>query len=212
MLIAIEGLDASGKETHSKILNDYFKQGYVNSTRVSFPDYDSISGQLLKGFLKNDWTATTLNRDCLKFYSANIDAYAFQCCHIANKLECIPDAMWVKNTRDVFIADRYIASAYAYGTATGFDLNWLIKLHRNLPQADLNILLDISVDESFKRRPARRDEYEKNSKLLNDVATAYRSVFSTLGQKYVTIDAMGNKEETASKILDVVKRFVVNNV
>lgn len=50
LILNIEGLDGSGKNTISSLLFP----GAVNILRMSFPDYQSATGKLVKNFLKGD--------------------------------------------------------------------------------------------------------------------------------------------------------------
>lgn len=210
MFIAIEGLDASGKNTQTEKLKEYFSRSSTVH-KFDFPKYQSVTGEMVLGHLKGDWDALLSQSGAEKFkdnkplYHSDVATYLFQCCQITNRLECLPDELWNRDKHDknVYIADRYNASAYAYGLAFGIDFDWLVKTHRNLPQPDLNILLDISVDESFKRRPERRDNYERNGEMLNNVRKCYNEVFNRLGSKnYAIIDASGSVDVTFQKILE----------
>ena len=54
-LIAIEGLDGSGKETQSKLLyNDLLSQG-KNVNLISFPNYSSRSSSLVQMYLEGEF-------------------------------------------------------------------------------------------------------------------------------------------------------------
>jgi dTMP kinase len=204
MLIALEGIDASGKNTHSNKLQKHYNAIGRQAELLSFPHYNSITGQIIRGHLAGDWSISLAETHTPASYTTDPGTYLFQCAQVANRLEMLPDAVW-DDEGQIFIADRYNASAYAYGLALNLDFEWLLKLHRNMPQPDVNIFLDISVEESFKRRPERRDNYEKNSVLLNRVRSCYLDVFKRLGSTYVVIDASGSTEQTFAKILDAIK-------
>ena len=45
MLIAIEGLDQSGKATQAQLLRDQLRQGGTRARLVSFPDYGTSIGE-----------------------------------------------------------------------------------------------------------------------------------------------------------------------
>lgn len=213
MLIAIEGIDAAGKNTQSNNLLKHFKDAGCNTTLLSFPHYDSITGEMIRGHLVGDWRAElseiarTRLYDSMPTYMQDPGTYLFQCCQLVNRMETLPDALWERHpgSKDVYIADRYNASAYAYGIAFGLDFDWLVRTHKHLPQPDVNVFLDITVEESFRRRPERRDNYEKNSGLLNRVRESYLEVFKKLGSSYVVIDASGTEAQTFEKIMDVVE-------
>lgn len=54
-LIAIEGVDASGKETQSALLYENLKRKYTKVRKVRFPDYESISSGLVRMYLRGDF-------------------------------------------------------------------------------------------------------------------------------------------------------------
>lgn len=210
LFIAIEGQDACGKATHSRLLEQRFKETQgARVTRFSLPDYDSISGEMVLGHLKGHWNAdVSADADPDATYIHDVGSYLFQCCQLVNRLECMPAGLWRQGRDDVFIADRYIASAYAYGLAKGLNRDWLLRTHRQLPQPDLNILLDIPVEESFKRRPERRDKYEDDFAFLRDVRECYLDVFSTLGPTYAVINASGTVELTHERVMRCVNAMI----
>ena len=210
LLIAIEGTDASGKNTHSRLLEQRFKEmDGARVRRFSLPVYESVTGEMILGHLKGHWNVDVHAEATQKAeYMHDPGSYLFQCCQLVNRLECMPAGLWRQGRDDVFIADRYIASAYAYGLAKGLNRDWLLRTHRSLPQPDLNILLNIPVEESFSRRPERRDNYENDVAFLMRVRECYLDVFSTLGPTYVVIDASGTVEQTHFRILDCVHAMV----
>jgi dTMP kinase len=207
IFIAVCGIDASGKATQTEKLCDFYRTtGHKSVTKIEFPNYKSVTGQMILDHLRGNWTVEIngqTNRHPI--YLDNPSTYAFQCCHIANKVECLPDAVWQKGHDDIFISDRYIASAYAYGAVFGLDENWLLMMHRNLPQPDINIFLDIPIEESFKRRPGRRDMYEQDGDLLHRVRQCYLDIFKRYGSKYIIVDGSGTEDDVFERILGQLK-------
>ncbi len=55
ILIAIDGVDSSGKETQSKLLYKRLKEEGYPVMRVSFPDYESPSSGLVKMYLAGEF-------------------------------------------------------------------------------------------------------------------------------------------------------------
>lgn len=209
--LCLEGIDSVGKNTHTRLLRDRFERDGKRVTLFSFPNYETVTGKILNDYLLKKWIA-------VGSFSAkemqDINTALFQCCHLANKVESL-DTDLIQGSylsKDVvYIADRYIMSGLAYGKAYGLDIDWLLKIHRIFPKPEISIFLDISVEESFKRRPDRRDEYEKNSEMLERVRQSYKELFQHHAElygasKYVVIDASGTVEETHGKILDIVLR------
>ena len=54
MLIAIEGLDQSGKATQSQLLRDQLRQGGTRARLVSFPDYGTSIGEEIARALQGE--------------------------------------------------------------------------------------------------------------------------------------------------------------
>jgi dTMP kinase len=205
--LAVEGLDASGKHTQTEILKKYFEASY-SVTKFEFPQYKSITGELIRDHLTGVWRAEMVREpEAPRKYSGDVGTYLFQCCQLVNRMETLPDELWDRHPGRVYIADRYNSSAYAYGLAFGLDFDWLVHTHRRLPQPDLNVFLDIPIEESFRRRPNRQDEYEKNAKLLERVRECYLEVFRRLGPSYVVIDGLGTTEQVTERILQHVQRI-----
>ena len=51
-IIVIEGTDASGKQTQSEILYEYFKSENKKVMKLVFPDYESRSSEPVKMYLE----------------------------------------------------------------------------------------------------------------------------------------------------------------
>lgn len=185
--IAIEGIDACGKSTQIELLADHLK-----AKTYRFPNDDSPTGKLIRGHLKKEWTTTMMplecqscdgdeNADRMVTDRYELDALVFQCLQFVNRLEM---AVGITQTlrldgQDV-IADRYLASAIAYGGADGLDVDYLIETQRWLPQPDLNILIDIPPELSAERRPERRDRYEENEGFIKEVMSNYLKLWAKM--------------------------------
>ena len=109
------------------------------------------------------------------------------------------------------VLDRYTASAYAYGLADGLSMDWLRSIEpASLPQPTLQIYVDISVEESWRRRPKRDDQYEADWRRLERVRKAYIDLFdnpprtaSINGEQtaWLIVDGHGTIEEVHQRIL-----------
>lgn len=172
MFVALEGFDACGKATQSKIL-----QQALDGVLFSFPDYTTPMGKIILAHLKRYWGAE-FNPEWpdagLKFLddfgmtADLLDPMVFQALQFANRLEKSPEIAAALKTGRHVVADRYNASAVAYGGADGLDPDYLWNTQRYLKQPSLQILLDIDVEDSLKRRPDRRDRYETMPKAYTE--------------------------------------------
>ncbi len=178
MIIVIEGADASGKATQSKLLAEK-----LGGTRFSFPSYESPTGKLILAHLKKEWWCVerdTNGRGPVFSVDADdqFDARVFQSLQTVNRLESLPDIQAAVAAGKHVVMDRYWQSACVYGALDGLDEVWLrLVQEKPMPPADVNILIDVPVEEGFKRRPERRDRYESNRAFLEKVRTKYLEVW-----------------------------------
>ena len=158
MLIAIEGLDQSGKETQARQLRDRIRAAGYKARVVSFPDYGTAIGEEIARALQGE-----------REYGPEV----MQLLYIANRYERRPDLDRWQAAGIALVCDRYVASSVAYGEAHGLDPAWLGDLQRFLPQPDLTILLDIAPATSLSRKAVGRDRDEDDLALQDRVRASY---------------------------------------
>ena len=158
MLIAIEGLDQSGKATQAERLRDQLREGGSRARLVSFPDYGTSIGEEIARALQGE-----------REYCPE----AMQLLYVANRYERKADLeRWLAGGLTV-VSDRYVASSIAYGEAQGLDPAWLADMQRYLPVPELTILLDIDPELAATRKASGRDRYERDLALLGRVRESY---------------------------------------
>jgi dTMP kinase len=195
MLIAIEGLDQSGKETQARHLRARIASavggagtgsgggGGRKVHSLSFPDYETPVGQEIAKALRGE-------RD----FGADV----MQLLYVANRFEYKPRLdLWL-GAGDVVICDRYRASSVAYGEAQGLDPDWLEDVQRALPEAALTVLLDIAPETAMKRKQTGRDRYERDLALLARVRESYRR--QATRTNWILIDADRSKDDVAASV------------
>lgn len=217
MIIAIEGMDAAGKNTHSKLLANKLS-GVVQS----FPDYGTTTGKAILSHLKKEWACQTTGEQ-VPLKLGHLDAMVFQSLMTVNRLEVAHSIkVHVEEGRDI-VFDRYWASGVVYGELDGLDPLWVRQTQDVLIQPDLWILIDIPLEESVKRRPERRDRYEQNHAFMEKVRDTYLKVFgfddpevwhqcrrekaansAEMKSGWWTINGVGTQEEVHRRIMDVV--------
>ena len=157
-LIAIEGIDQSGKRTQARLLARELRARGHSTSLLDFPDYTTRLGRQLKAYL------TGINR---------LDFHAVHLLYAANKWERAAEIRSKINRGRNVIVNRYTPSNLAYGVAHGLSFEWLNSLEKELPKPDLVLVLDISPQASFKRKMRRRDLHEVNRVYLRKVRNAY---------------------------------------
>ncbi len=174
-LIAIEGIDGAGKRTQTECLVEALQSAGVRSTWLSFPRYgETKASEAISGYLNGVFGP-------LEAIPNHMPALLYA----EDRYESRSLLARLRETHDVVVVDRYVASNLAYQSArvpmprrTAF-IDWLAKIEHvvnGLSQADLTILLDVPVDTSASlvaRKGAR--EYTRQAADLHERNTAYLS-------------------------------------
>jgi len=210
MIVALEGIDASGKETQAQLLRSWARDQLSFNTveTQDFPDYSKISGVVIKDILEAGY------EKALGGLHPMDRAVALQSLYVTNRLEHFEKLKhYSECRRELLVLDRYYASGLVYGAADGIAQGWLHEVHAPLPTADAWILVDITVNESVSRRPSRRDMYEKDLDKLEDVRGRYLHLFNetmpTLEpQRWHVVDGTGTQLEVHERIVDIVEELL----
>jgi dTMP kinase len=141
-LIAIEGIDGSGKGTQAALLRDALIARGLKTALISFPRYqETFFGARIGDFLNGRFGSLD---EVHPFLAATLFA--------GDRLESRPMLMQALETHDVVVLDRYVASNIAHQAAKrGGDerrtlAQWILNLEfsvNQLPRPDLAILLDL---------------------------------------------------------------------
>jgi dTMP kinase len=190
-LIAIEGLDQSGKQTQAELLRDRLKQDGHKSRLESFPDYATSIGEEIARALAGE-----------REYGPDV----MQLLYVANRYERKPDIQRWLDGGLVLVCDRYVASSVAYGEALGLDPVWLTEMQRLLPPAAMTILLDIAPETAVKRKAVDRDRYERDLALQARVRESYRRQAAEQG--WLVLDGERPKDAIAADVYSAAARVV----
>ncbi len=174
-LIAIDGLDGSGKHTQCELLYETLKEQGKKVRLISFPNYDSDSSSLVKMYLHGDFGT---NPDDVNPYASStfyaVDRYADYKMNWKDFYE---------EEDSVIIADRY-TTANAVHQLAKLDhdywepfLTWLFDFEYNkmgIPKPDLVLFLEMKpeisqrlVKERAKETGREVDIHEINTDYIN---------------------------------------------
>ena len=165
--IAIDGVDASGKQTHTELLEKYFKGMGIKVRRLSFPMYDCESSSLVKMYLGGQ----------LGKNADDIDAYCASTFYAADRFATYKSD-WHKDYEDdatLIIADRYVSSNMIHQASKIQDqaekdkfLDWLYDFEYGLykiPRPDITIFLDMPPEYGRKLMENRNNKITDSSTL-----------------------------------------------
>src|SRR3990170_146505 len=130
-MIVFEGITGSGKKTHIGLVRDKLIDLGKEVAVLSFPDYEAEIARLTKRSELDSYTISLLFAADRARNQDRIKAFLEKGC--------------------VVIIDRYCYSNFAYQSARGVDLKWLMEVEKNVIKPDVVILIDVPVDSSMAR-------------------------------------------------------------
>ncbi len=186
-IIAIEGIDGSGKTTLSNMLKDYLT---LNKGLRVIVTKEPFSEEIINLIEKLGWkdpiTLTLL-------FAAD------RAIHIN----------WLsKQDADVFILDRYYFSSIAYQGALSGDQDWIKAVNSKFPKPDIGILLDLPVEIALSRI-IKNDKFNFNEKIssLSKVREKYLELAKEYG--FYVIDAAKEKEKVLKDAIYIIENHLL---
>ena len=147
MLVVIEGVDGSGKQTQTQLLHDRLKDNF-KIRRLTFPDYNSDTSALVKMYLGGEFG----NKP------ESVNAYASSSFYAVDRIGgYLKDWHEDYERGDFILCDRYTTSnaVHQAGKLSGKDrddyLDWLFDYEYRLlglPKPDLVFFLDVPPEVS----------------------------------------------------------------
>lgn len=145
ILIAIEGVDGSGKETQSELLARNLKQDGQDIVKIAFPDYESRSSVLVKMYLLGEFSQDP----------KDVTAYQASTFFAADRYASWMTGQWKAHYQKggIVLADRYTTANMVHQAGKIRDLaerdrflEWLYDFEFRLygiPVPDLVFFLDV---------------------------------------------------------------------
>ncbi|MCV7409396.1 thymidylate kinase [Mycobacterium florentinum] len=196
MLIAIEGVDGSGKRTLTEGLKAAFEAAGKSVATMAFPRY----GQSVTA----DIAAEALHGQHGDLASS---VYAMAMLFALDRAGAVEDIAARRRDHDVLILDRYVASNAAYSAArlhqdaAGDAAAWVYELEfgrLGLPAPDCQVLLGVSAELAGQRARSRaesdptrpRDSYERDDGLQQRTRAVYAGLADAgWGGRWLVVDA-----------------------
>ena len=195
--IVFEGITGSGKKTHIKSLEEKLKNLGREVTLISFPNFETEIARLTK--------------------RAQFDPFTLSLIYAADRSQYQERIKGLLEKGHVVISDRYCYSNFAYQSAKGVPLDWLMEIEKNILKPDTVILIDLPVELSTERvkqsniedftKKEILDRIEKQKELLEKI----RETFLYLAEndeesKWFVIDGSKNISDNQEQIWSIVSK------
>lgn len=188
MIVAIEGIDGSGKQTQTALVGEALCALGHSAATLSFPRY----GKTHFAGLIGDYLNARLGDP------ATISPKLIGLLYAGDRLESRDEIQDLIATHEVLVLDRYTASNLAYqgAKATGASreelFDWVDQVEHGvyrLPRADLNIFLDVPVEMAMGLVRQKRGRTYTNREL--DVHEANKQYLQQCRESYMELIERG---------------------
>ena len=178
-IISFEGIEGVGKSTQIKMLDAYLKKkGFL--TEVLREPGSTVAGEKIRDILLNSNEELSSETELLLMFSARAQL-------IKEKI--------INSTNDFILFDRFYDASSAYqGYGRGLSLALIDNLieFTKCPIPDITFLLDITVDEGFRR---------KTNDIKDRIESSGNIFFENVRQGYLDLSKNNNR----IKVLDAQK-------
>jgi len=193
--IVFEGLDGSGQSTQASLLKDFLIKEKIDVVLTKEPTLTSSAGQKIKEIL--DEKSTISSEQLQLLFTEDRREHLEKVIIPALKMG------------QYVISDRYFFSTFAYGTAEGLDLEWLIKINNDFLLPDLTFLLKVRPEiclERIQKRGLGIKLFEKKEKL-----SRVWQVYEILPQRFQNIYLVDG-EKSIEEVFREIKEIVISQI
>lgn len=220
MIIAIEGIDGSGKNTQASILTEKLTKQGKNVIMMGFPCYsETFFGKEVGHYLNGHFGGLD-----------DVSPKLASMLYAGDRFEKKADILHALDNGLIIIIDRYVSSNIAHQSAKVFGAertelqNWIEALEYSiygLPKPNLNILLNLDTSSSSKlvlMKNTRdytnksKDLHEENTAYLDEVASVYHSLASS-SDNWKIVNCLNDSslktiDEISDEILAIVNKEI----
>lgn len=182
LLIAIEGIDGSGKGTQAERLHKKLKQKGITSSLVGFPRYDqTLFGKSIGDFLNGRFGQLD-----------EVNPFLASLLYAGDRFESRDHILKMIESTQVVIFDRYIPSNIAHQGAKLSDnertefIQWIEQIEYQIfgmPRLDLTILLDLPAD--YAQKLVAEKQARSYTEKVVDLQEADQSYLANVRQVYL---------------------------
>lgn len=199
--IVFEGLDGSGKSSLMAALEKEISQRGIQFQRTREPGGTPLGDEIREMILRKNGPAPMARTELLLYEASRAQ-------HVDEVIRpALKSGVWV-------LSDRFAASSIAFqagGRAIKLsDVEWLNQFATDGLEADLTVLLDLSVEESRRRRSGRNQKTGESEDRIESEADEFhervRQGFLMQAQaqpeKWLVLDARQTPEQLFARLLE----------
>jgi len=196
-IITFEGIEGVGKSTQINLLKDYIESRGLSASIFREPG-STVIGENIRSILLDSKENLSKESELLLMFAA--------------RAQLISEKVKISNT-DFILFDRFYDASVAYqGYGRGLSVDFINNLISfiNCPQPDLTFLLDISVENGFKRKiDDVKDRIESSGdEFFENVRQGYLEIAKSQPERIKVIDAMGSIEDINKEIIKEVSKLL----
>lgn len=193
LLVAIEGLDGSGKTTVSKALVSWFKNKGFNAIYTAEPSNSPI-GMLIKEKIIGGEFRKDPRVEALLFAADRL-------WHLIYEIEPL------LSNGVIVITDRYYYSSIAYQGALNANIDWIKTINAYARKPDIAVYIDITPEEALERkRKAGLKRLFENTEYLRKVRQIYLKLVRE-GELHM-INGMKPLDRVVNEVILYVENFL----
>ncbi len=184
LLIAIEGIDGSGKGTQAGRLHQRCQEQGITSNLVGFPRYDqTLFGKSIGDFLNGRFGQLD-----------EVNPFLASLLYAGDRFESRDHILQMVESSEVVIFDRYIPSNIAHqGAKLSGDerdefIQWIEQIEyaiHGMPRLDLAILLDLPAD--YAQKQVAEKQARSYTDKIADMHEADQSYLANVRQVYLQL-------------------------
>lgn len=205
--IVIEGVDRVGKNTQADLLVKRLLAEGARASLHTTPRYSTETGILIARFLRGNVEVVSEMAES----EPEADALVLQALMITNRYEVADRVRASLDRGEVAVCVRWGISALLYGEEDRLGHDWVRGACSHLPEPDLSILLDASI-EDISGKLDRGLKYEHSTSVQVRLALAYRRMWLDVHAPgrgrgdWVVVPSVGSPQEVAERVWGVVQQ------
>jgi len=181
LFVVFEGADMVGKTEQVERLRRRFESEGILVTTTSFPRYETPVGKAISRHLRGEISVVENDETLDLLHRAPEDDLYFEGLNCLDKMAAAAEIRSALAEGISVISSRYWQTSVVYAKDAGLDGAFMRRVYSTMPQADVNFLLDASLEVSLGRRIELRDRFERDRGKQERIRQDYVRMWSSAG-------------------------------